>query len=227
MVGNALKYTKGVIWDSEAIRDEVKKDFPKYSEKNYYTVTPIFEVVEECPVAASLDEPSFRNGVYTAGATERDFNIVIRAFRDTTVPVTIVCKNDYEITETDISSNIRILRFSQVSRDQYYALAKKAFCILNSVINEKSSGGILLLHYAMIHSKPIISTNCAGIKDLIINNESGMLFGPGCEKDILQAYYKLKSDESFTKNIVARARITAEKMSPAGFISKVVSIIEN
>ena len=51
MVGNALRYAKGVIWDSEAIRDEVKKDFPKYSEKNHYTVTPIFEVVEECPVA--------------------------------------------------------------------------------------------------------------------------------------------------------------------------------
>jgi glycosyltransferase involved in cell wall biosynthesis len=227
MVGNALKYAKGVMWDSEEIKDEVNKDFPRYSGKNYYTISPIFEVVNDYPVDKSLDDPAFRNGVYTAGATERDFNIVIRAFRNTNVPVTIVCRNDYAITEKDISSNIRVLRFAQVSHDQYYALVKQAFCVLNSVINQKSSGGLLLLHYAMIQSKPIISTNCAGIKDLIVDNETGLLFQPGHEEPILHAYQKLKNDAFFAEKLIENAKKAAKKMSPQGFIPEVISIIEN
>lgn len=227
MVGSALKYTKGIIWDSEHIRDEVKKDFPKYADKNYYAVMPIFEVVDDCDVDKSLDDPAFRNGIYTAGATERDFNIVIRAFKNTGIPVTIVCRNDYPITETVISSNIRVLRFSQVSHEQYYALVKQAFCILNSVTSEKSSGGLLLLHYAMIQSKPVISTNCVGIKDLLTDNETGLLFQLGQEAEILNAYQKLKNDPLLRNRLIENAKKAALIMSPEGFIPEVISIIEN
>lgn len=188
---------------------------------------PIFEVVDDCPVDKSLDDPAFYNGIYTAGATERDFNIVIRAFKNTNVPVTIVCRNDYPITETNIPSNIRVLRFSQVSHDQYYALVKQAFCILNSVTNEKSSGGLLLLHYAMIQSKPVISTDCAGIKDLIIDNETGLLFPPGGREDeILKAYQRLKNDPVFTEKLIENGKKIAVRMSPEGFLPRLTSIIE-
>jgi len=227
MVRTSLKYTKGIIWDSEETVDAVKKDFPKYGLKNHYVATPIFEVVDDVPVDKSLADPNFKNGAYAAGATERDFNIVIRAFKNTTVPVTIVCKNDYPITEKDIPPNIRVLRFSQVPHDQYYALANEAFCIINSVVNEKSSGGILLLHYAMSRSKPVISTDCAGIKDLIVNGENGLLFSLGNEEEILHAYEKLKNDPSFTNSLIEKAKITANKMGPGGFIPRLVSIIEN
>jgi len=227
MVGNALRYAKGIIWDSEEIADAVKTDFPTSGSKNHYVPTPIFEVVDDVPVDKSLDDPDFRDGVYAAGATERDFNVIIRAFKNTTVPVTIVCKNEYAITEKDISSNIRVLRFSQVPHDQYYALAGQAFCIINSVVNEKSSGGILLLHYAMSRSKPVISTDCAGIKDLIVDGENGLLFTLGHEKEILQAYEKLRIDPLFTKSLIENAKITANNMGPGGFIPKVLSIIEN
>jgi hypothetical protein len=227
MVGTAIKYAKGIIWDSEEILNAVNNDFPNYSLKNHYVPAPMFEVVDEVPVIKSLDDPNFKDGVYAAGATERDFNIVIRAFRNTTVPVTIVCKNDYAITEKDIPSNIRVLRFSQVPHDQYYALANRAFCIINSVVNEKSSGGILLLHYAMSRSKPVISTNCAGIKDLIVNDENGLLFSLGHEEEILHAYEKLKNDPLFTKSLIEKAKMTANRMGPDGFIPKVLAIIEN
>ncbi|MES1181880.1 MAG: glycosyltransferase, partial [Flavobacterium sp.] len=86
---------------------------------------------------------------------------------------------------------------------------------------------ILMLHYAMIQSKPIISTNCAGIKDLIINNENGLLFQPGQENEILQAYQKINSDQLFREKLISNAKKTAIKMSPHGFMTMVKSIIEN
>jgi hypothetical protein len=227
MVRRALKFSKGIIWDSEDALNAVKRDFPKYSLKNHYVPTPIFEVIDEVAVDKSLDDPAFKGGVYAAGATERDFNIVIRAFKDTDVPVTIVCKNDYTITEKDIPSNIRILRFSQVPHDQYYALANQAFCIVNSVVSEKSSGGILMLHYAMTKLKPVISTDCAGIKNLIVNGESGLLFNLGHEEEILRSYEKLKNDPLFTKSLIEKAKITANKIGSEGFMAEVLSIIEN
>ena len=36
MVRTSLKYTKGIIWDSEETVDAVKKDFPIYGLKNHY-----------------------------------------------------------------------------------------------------------------------------------------------------------------------------------------------
>jgi glycosyltransferase involved in cell wall biosynthesis len=179
------------------------------------------------PVDKELDDPYFRNGVYTAGKSERDFNIVIRAFRNTDVPVTIVCPDEYPITETDITQNIRILRFSQVNHEQYYALASQAFCILISVENEKSPCGQLLVNYAMENSLPIIATDCYGVKDYVVNDENGILFKIGQMDEIRKGYEKLKNDATFTKNIINNAKKTAEIMSRGIFIEKIISIIEN
>jgi len=108
--------------------DEVKIDFPEFAFKNHSVLVPSMDVIDtSIPVDKELDDPYFRDGVFTAGKSERDFNVVIRAFRNTDIPITIVCTDDYPITETDITSNIRILRFSQVSHEQYYALAGQAF----------------------------------------------------------------------------------------------------
>jgi len=59
MVGNALRYAKGIIWDSEEIADAVKTDFPTSGSKNHYVPTPIFEVVDDVPVDKSLDDPDY------------------------------------------------------------------------------------------------------------------------------------------------------------------------
>jgi len=228
MVKNALKHSKAIFWDSSEMAQEVKNDFPKFTLKNHSTLNPIMDVIDaSLPVDKELDDPYFRNGVYTAGRSERDFNIVIKAFRNTDIPVTIVCCDDYTFTETNITSNIRILRFSQVSNEQYYALAGQAFCILISVLNEKSSVGQLIIAFAMDNLKPIIATECYGVRDYIINNKNGVLFKVGQSDEIRKAYEKLKNDEAFTNTLISNAKITLKEMSPGIFIEKVIKIIEN
>jgi len=79
----------------------------------------------------------------------------------------------------------------------------------------------------MSNSKPIIATNCYGVRDFIVNNENGLLFQVGQSKEILGAYEKLKKDEAFTNNLVKKARQTAGEMSPNNFIPRIISIMEN
>ncbi len=228
MVFNALKHAKAIMWDSFEMSEEVKKDFPKFAFKNHFAISPLFDVIDpNLPVDEILDVPYFRNGVFTAGRSERDFNIVIRAFRNTDIPVTIVCTDDYAITEPNITSNIRILRFSQVSSEQYYALASQAFCILISVNSEKSAVGQLIVSFAMENSKPIISADCYGVRDYIKNNVNGLLYKVGQSDEILRAYEKLKNNQAFTNDLIKNAKITVKEFSPVVLIEKIIGVIEN
>lgn len=228
MVKHALQCCHALIWPSSEMSSEVKKDFPKYAGKNFHTPTPVFDIIDtSCKVEEALDDPRFRNGIFSAGKSERDFNIVIRAFKNTAAPVTIVCPDEYPITETEISSNIRILRFSAVSHEQYYALAGQAFCILISLINEKSACGGLIINFAMLNSKPIIATDSASVRDFIENNVNGLIFPVGESKEIYNAYQKLINDKSFAESVAKNAKEIAIQTSPEYFIPKLISIIEN
>lgn len=225
---HALMKTKALIWPSLEMANNVKEYFPKFGNKNHFTVNPMMEVRDlSIHVNKELDDPYFRNSVYAAGKSDRDFNIVIRAFKNTNVPVTIVCTDNYKITETNISSNIRILRFSQVSPEQYYALAHQAFCIINSVTNETSPCGQLLVHFGMENSIPTISTDGYSVKDYIVNNENGLLFKVGKSNEIFNCYQKLKNDETFTNKLKINAKNTIKNMSANIFIEKLINIIED
>ncbi len=227
-INNSLRQSKAVIWPTLEMSNEAKKDFPEFELKNHYIQHPLFDWVDiNLPVDKELDNPYFNNGVFAAGKSERDFNIVIRAFRNTDIPVTIVCSDEYAFTETNITSNIRILRFSQVSHEQYYALACTAFCILISVINENSPCGQITVNFAMANSKPIIATDCYGVSSFVENNVNGILFKPGQADEILKGYEKLKKDEAFTNRLILNAKITAKETSPGCFIEKILKIIDH
>lgn len=228
LLQNALKRSEAVVWPSLEMLNEVRKEYPEFEHKNHFTLMPIFDIIDlSLPVNKELDDPYFRNGVYTAGMSERDFDIVIRAFRNTQIPVTIVCPDGYPITETNITRNIRILRFSQVPHAQYYALAGQAFCILISVTSEKSPCGLILIAYAMANSIPVIVTNSYGVKEFIVDGVNGILFKLGKEDEILKGYQRLKDDDAFRIEVIRNAKNTAMEMSPGHFIEKITKILEN
>jgi glycosyltransferase involved in cell wall biosynthesis len=225
---NTLKKSKALIWPSTLMANDVKNDFPEFKNKIYFSLNPIMDVLkDDIPIQKELDNPFFRNGVYDAGSSQRDHEVVIRAFKNTNIPVTIVCRDNYVIKEKKITDNIRILRFSQVNSEQYYALAKQAFCVLNSVTHEESPCGQLLVAFAMNNSIPVISTDCYGVKDYLTNNVNGLLFKVGKSEEIRMAYEKLQSDKSFRSKLILNAKEKIRAMSPEFFIEKIIEIIEN
>jgi glycosyltransferase involved in cell wall biosynthesis len=228
LVRHALHYSKEVIWSSLGMANEVKNDFPKYRFKNSVAITPIFDVIDpNGRINEFLDDPKFKNGVFSGGFSERDFNVVMKAFKNTDIPVTIVCSDSYSIDKNQLSSNIRILRSAMVNLDQFYALLNQAFCVVISLINKNSACGQTVIAYAMANSKPVIATDCFGVRDFIENNENGLLFRVGHSEEILKAYKKLKKDGTFADMLVKNARKTAGEMSLGHFIPRLTSTFDN
>jgi glycosyltransferase involved in cell wall biosynthesis len=224
IVAQALRYSKKLIWNSSQMANKVKNDFPKYRLKNSYATTPMFEIINTSNrLDESIDDPLLRNGVFSGGSSERDFNIVVRAFRNTSIPVTIVCPCDYVFTEP-ITPNIRILR--NVSHCQFYALINQAFCVVVSLKSEDSPNGQLVATYAMAHSKPVIASDCYGVRDLISDKKNGLLFTVGNSEELLAAYRKLKRNSVLRKKMVTDASKIAEENDPNRFIPKLISIFE-
>jgi glycosyltransferase involved in cell wall biosynthesis len=225
IVGHALRYAKKLIWNSSQMADEVKHDFPKYKSKNSFAITPMFDIVNiGNHLDNSIDDVRFRNGVFAGGSSERDFNTVIKSFKNTNIPVTIVCQGNYVFTEREISSNIRILK--NVSYDQFYALINQSFCVVVSLINERSSCGQLVVSYAMANSIPVIASDSCGVRDFISQNYNGLLFKAGNSRQLLNAYEKLKRDRQLRDRLVNNAGNIVEKVSPRKFIPKLISIVE-
>lgn len=226
LIQNSLKYAKGLVWFSSQMADEVRSSLPKYEVKIYNTIMPNFNIMKKNNnLKKHLDDSLFRNGVFCGGKSFRDFNIVIKAFNNTNVPVTIVCPDNERITEKINKENIRVLRFSEVSPDQYYALLDQSFCIIVSLKGEKSSCGQLTFSYAMANSKPVIATNSYGVRDYIKDGENGMLFTLGNSGEILTAYEKLKINTKFTNKLIENAKKTGNNMTPADFVKHILLLV--
>jgi glycosyltransferase involved in cell wall biosynthesis len=95
------------------------------------------------------------------------------------------------------------------------------------VENEKSPCGQLLVNFAMENSKPVIATDCYGVKDYVVNGKNGILFKLGQADEIRKGYEKLINDEGYTQKIIENAKNTSKIMSRGSFIEKIISIIED
>ena len=224
---SALKYAKGLIWFSSKTANEAKDYFLQYSGKIYYAPMPVFkELKTKYKISEELNDKRFKNGVFCGGRSYRDFDIVIKAFNNTSIPLTIVCPDRVKISEPIQSDNIRVLRFSQVSREQYDALIDQSFCVVLSLRDEKSPCGLILFTYAMSHSIPVIATNSYSTRDYIIDGKNGLLFSLGKSDEILNAYQKLKQNKILLDKIVKNAKKTIGYSTLPDFILKILFMVE-
>lgn len=224
---NALKYVKALFWFSKETANEAKNYFPQYGGKIYHSLMPVFtELKIKHALSGKLKDLRFENGVFCGGRSFRDFDIVIKAFNKTEIPVTIVCPDRIKISEPIQSDNIRVLRFSQVSPEQYDALIDQSFCVILSLKDEKSPCGLILFSYAMSHSIPVIATKSYAVQDYITDGENGLLFSVGKSDEILNAYQKLKQNKVLLNKIIKNARETINYTTLPDFILKIVSMVK-
>ena len=71
--------------------------------------------------------------------------------------------------------------------------------------------GQLIVAFAMDNSKPIIATDCYGVRDFVVNNVNGILFKVGQSDEILKGYEKLKNDDAFTNDLISNAKLQLRK----------------
>ena len=231
LLSKALKNSDALLYYSEDMANDVRKSFPVYAHKVYSTYIPIFKEAFSSPRMPNINyELNIEKTVFSGGRSDRDFDTVIMAFRNTDIPVVIACPDNYEFKRLNqATDNIKILRYSEISSSEsaYYALVSASFCVVISLQNEFSSCGQLLFSYCMENKIPIIASDCYGTRDYIKNLENGLLVPIADPKAILDAYNILYKDTTLKQKLVNNSKIIAEEMTFNNYLNKVIEIIKD
>lgn len=224
----SIKRVGALLYYSEEMSNETKLDFPKYSEKIFSTFIPIlFSTDVNLSVSKFANIIDSNRTIFCGGRSDRDFESVILAFKNTSIPVVIVCPDEHHISNLNlVTENIKVLRFSQVPNDEYYDLVKRSFCTMIPLRSEDSSCGQLLFSFAMNNEKPIIASDSQGVRDYIENKKNGLLVPVKNHDALKDAYELLLEDSKLRYDIIDKSKEIADKMTVTNYLEKTFQIIE-
>jgi glycosyltransferase involved in cell wall biosynthesis len=104
-------------------------------------------------------------------------------------------------------------------------IEKSEFVILPSEWYDPSPYVVL---QSFSYGKPVIASNIGGLKDLIINNENGLLFEPGNSNELSESIKKLIIDKKLIKKMGENARRILEyKNNPKRYYSNTMEVFNN
>lgn len=169
--------------------------------------------------AADASNPPPDLTVFAGGSSDRDFDVVIEAFREGSVPVTIVCRDDQRFRHPGpTGAHFSVHR--GVSEFEYHALAAAAGVVVVALKSTASGCGQLLLSFCMRHGVPVIATDCFGTRDEVIHGCTGWLVPAGDAQALRRAYERLATDPGLRERLVrnARARAQAQDIGLSGFV---------
>lgn len=170
----------------------------------------------EDPTAQDTLTPS----VFCGGTSDRDFDVVIEAFRQRRVPVTLVCREDQIFRPPGpVEPHFTVRR--GVSEQEYHALAAAAGVVVVALKSATSGCGQLLFSFCMRHGVPVIATDCFGTRDEVVHGRTGWLVPAGDAHALGQAYDRLAADPELRRRLVrqARAQALSRQEGLAGFVS--------
>lgn len=161
--------------------------------------------------------------VFAGGSSERDFDVVIRAFRGTEVPVTLVCRGDqaFEAPGPE-GDNFHVYR--EVSHAKFEALTREAEVAVVALKSSSSGCGQLLFSFCMRHGIPVIATDCYGTRDYVLPEVSGLLVPAGDERALRHAYDRLARDTALRHRLIREARAQSARNGLAGFVHAIEDI---
>ena len=146
--------------------------------------------------------------VFAGGTSDRDFDVVVEAFRDRNVPVTIVCREDQRFRPPGpVGAHCSVRR--GVSETEFHALAAAAGVVVVALKSSASACGQLLFGFCMRHGIPVIATDCYGTRDEVIHGHTGWLIPAGDARALTQAYDCLAADAALRQQLVRNARAQA------------------
>ena len=110
----------------------------------------------------------------------------------------------------------------------YLSDIKKALSSYDIYVHsaDRENFGLSILEASSL-GLPVISINVGGIKDVIINNENGILINHNYHDDFIGAILRLKEDTNLYNNMSKAGRLLAKRFSIEIYIDKLLSIYEN
>lgn len=168
-------------------------------------------------------EPARPLKVFAGGSSERDFDVVVRAFQGTDIPVTLVCRAD-QAFEAPGPSGDNFTVYREVSHASFEALTRAADVVVVALKSSSSGCGQLLFSFCMRHGIPVIATDCYGTRDYVLPEVSGLLVPAGDEKALRHAYDRLAGDAALRHRLTREAFAQSARRGLAGFVHAIEDI---
>jgi glycosyltransferase involved in cell wall biosynthesis len=224
----ALRRADALVYFSREMAQDTVRHRPTWAHKVFWMPLPLFgepsghdrplqaaSIGHDADATPDAQPPS----VFCGGTSDRDFDVVIEAFRHRPVPVTLVCREDQAFRPPGpIEPHFTVRR--GVSEQEYHALAAAAGVVVVALKFATSGCGQLLFSFCMRHGVPVIATDCFGTRDEVVHGHSGWLVPAGDAQALGQAYDRLAADPTLRLQLVrnARAQAWSRRDGLAGFV---------
>lgn len=225
----ALRRADVLIYFSREMAQDTARHHPAQAHKVFWMRLPQFDEPAEgddpgeTHVARGPELVATPLSVFAGGTSDRDFDVVIDAFRDPPVPVTIVCREDQAFRPPGPAGAHFTVRRG-VSEAEYHALAAAAGVAVVALKQTASGCGQLLFTFCMRRGIPVIATDCFGTRDYVIHGHSGWLVPAGDARALRQAYDHLAADPALRQRLAHQARAVARTGGLASFVRAIEAL---
>lgn len=225
----ALRRADALVYFSRDMAQDTARHRPAWAHKVFWMPLPLFGEPAghgvPLPLVGAGPQASGKAvtgglSVFCGGTSDRDFDVVIEAFRHRPVPVTLVCREDQTFRAPGpVEPHFTVRR--GVSEQEYHALAAAAGVVVVALKSAASGCGQLLFSFCMRHGVPVIATDCFGTRGEVVHGHSGWLVPAGDAQALGQAYDRLAADPALRHVLVrnARAQAMSRQGGLAGFVT--------
>lgn len=198
----------GILVQSQSVRTELLAALGARSAATSRDVATKLEVV---PNGLDLPEGPFLrgNGILTVGRLVplKRMDVVMDASAACGIPLTIVGRGPERATLEARPSAANARFEGAVSGAQLEELYRQAGCFVLASNREGLPNALL---EAMAFARPVIATSIAGVRELVRDEENGLLIPPDDVGALVNALRRLKDDPALAERLGAAARATAE-----------------
>jgi glycosyltransferase involved in cell wall biosynthesis len=163
---------------------------------------------------------SKQKSIISCGRSNRDYNFLYNALKDTNYQLDIVCDE----CKLESSSNITV--YNNVGVQEFLEMLDKAYIVVIPLQDENISSGQLVILQAMQLGKPVICTKSNTVTDYIINGENGFIIEKDT-KELINTIEKLYEDTELYNKISSKQKEMFEKNNSMGALGNQVASIIN
>jgi glycosyltransferase involved in cell wall biosynthesis len=205
----------GVLVQSEANRAELVRELERWSPASTARVHERLAVVEnglELPQVAPLPA---RGPVLSVGRliADKGMDVAIAACARAGLPLVIAGAGPERETLAALARRLGAdVRFAgQLGRDALAAEYAGARAVLLAARRGEGLPNVLLEGFA--HARPVVTTPCAGARDLVEDGVNGVLVPPGDAEALAGALARVTADRGTAERLAAAGRATAERFA--------------
>jgi len=222
LLRNALKRASALVYFSKDLSNEMRKKCSGNSDKIYYMIMPLIENSTCAEDDIECKKLERKYDVFSGGRSDRDFDVIVKAFNGTCVKVCLVVEDKKRILKEKISSNIVV--YENIAKSEFLRKMKESDVVIVTTKTKKSPCGQLLVVDAFNIGIPVIVSRNSGMKHYVENYYNGICVDIGDWKGLKNAYFEINGNSDLRNKFVFRSKKLLRNMSFDSYLDNITRI---